>query len=321
MTFRGKDAMNLETLKIHRFAAMFPPIDSETFNLLRDSIGGGWDDAHPIVLYQGQVLDGRNRLFACIDFNRHHPDRAITPTFREFEGDGDAAFLFVLRENLYRRNMTKGECAVVVLEAEEMLRKRPSRPQELAHKCATPSGKAEVSIPETVRIFESAQNVSRRTVEQLKELKKLDPEGFNRVATQKKSVLSELKKAKAKLPQIAPESKPDLDAEGIPVHPKAAEALTEGRRIIRALTNDLHAAYRRVEELSGTPLGRRVNKSTLLVDFKNITAHLSSAMPYSSCPMSQDCPRECKLCQGTQWITKTQFDSLPPTFKPVKVKA
>ena len=31
--------------------------------------------------------------------------------------------------------------------------------------------------------------------------------------------------------------------------------------------------------------------------------------------------RECKLCQGTQWITKTQFDSLPVTFKPQKVKA
>jgi ParB family chromosome partitioning protein len=44
---------------------------------------------HPVVRYQGKILDGRNRLLAC--------ERAgVEPRFEDFEGDDAAALALVI---------------------------------------------------------------------------------------------------------------------------------------------------------------------------------------------------------------------------------
>jgi ParB-like chromosome segregation protein Spo0J len=60
---------------------------------------------HPIVLYQGKVLDGRNRLKACLEHGI-----PLKPTdFIEFIGDDKAAQAFVHSSNLYRRHLNPAE--------------------------------------------------------------------------------------------------------------------------------------------------------------------------------------------------------------------
>jgi hypothetical protein len=91
-------------LKAHPYADLLPmmsPVELET--LTEDVRAHGL--VHDIVLYQGKVLDGRNRLVAC--------DRAgVEPRFKDFEGDDDAAMNMVLSLNVARRNLTTGQRAI-----------------------------------------------------------------------------------------------------------------------------------------------------------------------------------------------------------------
>ena len=54
-------------MKTHSAADVFPLLDekSEQFAQLVESMHGGFDPAHPVVLWRGEVLDGRNRIRAA----------------------------------------------------------------------------------------------------------------------------------------------------------------------------------------------------------------------------------------------------------------
>ncbi len=61
--------------EFHPFAAIWPLMDGEDFEKFAADIKS--NGLHlPIVLYQGKILDGRNRYRACIaaDFEPHFED-------------------------------------------------------------------------------------------------------------------------------------------------------------------------------------------------------------------------------------------------------
>ncbi|RWF65183.1 MAG: S-adenosylmethionine-binding protein [Mesorhizobium sp.] len=62
---------------------------------------------HPIVLYEGKILDGRNRLAAC-EFGQ------LEPSFVDYAGDDPLGF--VLSENLRRRHLTESQRAMVAAQ-------------------------------------------------------------------------------------------------------------------------------------------------------------------------------------------------------------
>jgi hypothetical protein len=76
---------------------------------------------HDIVLYQGAVLDGRNRLLAC-------EKAGVDPRFTEYEGDDAGALALVISLNVQRRDLTAAQRAVVAARTlplfEEAARKR-----------------------------------------------------------------------------------------------------------------------------------------------------------------------------------------------------
>lgn len=57
----------------------------------------------PIVLHEGQILDGRNRYLACIKAK-------VEPVFTEYTGDDP--FRFVVSMNIERRDLDDGQRAV-----------------------------------------------------------------------------------------------------------------------------------------------------------------------------------------------------------------
>ena len=90
-------------LEPHPFAEVFPTLDGKAFNALVQDIEAR-EQQEPIVVYEGKILDGRNRYRACQILGRY-------PVLREFTGDD--AMGFVLSANLHRRHLNEGQRAMV----------------------------------------------------------------------------------------------------------------------------------------------------------------------------------------------------------------
>jgi hypothetical protein len=69
-----------------------------------------------IVLYEGKILDGRNRFRAC-------EAAGVAPAFREFGSDpldGDDALSFVVSRNVLRRHLSKAQLGMVAGRTREI---------------------------------------------------------------------------------------------------------------------------------------------------------------------------------------------------------
>lgn len=84
---------------IHPLSEKYPLMDAEEFAAFKADLA-----AHglknPIWLFEGRVLDGRNRLRACLELG-------IDPVFAEFEGSEAEAAAFVDSQNLHRRHLSR----------------------------------------------------------------------------------------------------------------------------------------------------------------------------------------------------------------------
>jgi hypothetical protein len=82
--------------EIHPAANIFPPMNEhELAALLDDMKLNGQREA--IWIFEGKVIDGRNRLRVCQMLN-------LEPKFREWDGNGSLV-AFVLSLNLHRRHL------------------------------------------------------------------------------------------------------------------------------------------------------------------------------------------------------------------------
>jgi hypothetical protein len=95
----------------HYLALMLPPMAPDQYGLLREDVRQH-GVRHPIVLYEGQVLDGVHRQRAAIETGRE-------PHYVEHT-DGDP-LAFVLSENLARRHMNATERTKVAAAVYELL--------------------------------------------------------------------------------------------------------------------------------------------------------------------------------------------------------
>jgi ParB-like chromosome segregation protein Spo0J len=95
----------LQAMPVHPMAAMFPMLSEEDLAELAADIAENGVN-HPIVITRdGTLIDGRNRLAACALAK-------VEPPITYFEGSDPAAF--IISENVNRRHMTKGQCAMAV---------------------------------------------------------------------------------------------------------------------------------------------------------------------------------------------------------------
>ena len=100
-------------MKKHKFN-IFPEAKKEDFERLKADIeANGFDKSQPITTYEGEILDGWNRLKACQELT-------IAPVFTKFNGSAADAIAFVMRTNK-RRNLNSGQWATIAAEAEELM--------------------------------------------------------------------------------------------------------------------------------------------------------------------------------------------------------
>lgn len=110
-------------MEFHPAANIFPMMTGDDYRaLVADIKTNGLHE--PITLYQGQILDGRNRYTACLELE-------IEPAYREWSGAG-SPIAYVVSLNLARRHLTSSQRAVIALEVERQLGEEARRNQQEA---------------------------------------------------------------------------------------------------------------------------------------------------------------------------------------------
>jgi ParB-like chromosome segregation protein Spo0J len=91
-------------LAFHPLADIFPLMEGDEFELLVADIKMN-GLIEPIIMFDDQILDGRNRFRAC-------RAAGVVPTYRPFQGDDPSAF--VISVNLRRRHLTHEQKRAVI---------------------------------------------------------------------------------------------------------------------------------------------------------------------------------------------------------------
>lgn len=91
-------------MKPHPISELLPAMsDEELLQLTADIREHGLHQ--PVVVYEGQILDGRHRFKAC-------EAAGVPPRFTEFHGDDAGAAALVYSANLARRQLSKSQLAI-----------------------------------------------------------------------------------------------------------------------------------------------------------------------------------------------------------------
>lgn len=214
-------------LEFHPIANIFPLLDGQEAASLANSIRENGQREH-ILLFEGKILDGRNRYIACQKYG-------VSPKTRDFNGSCIEALRLVWDLNFERRQLTKSQAACADAERsilqgvyegiQEDARKRQ------AHGQTAPGKTKEYTLPklieealpdieqtkreekkaaierETLSIRAKAAKTNRTYIEAADELLEHHPEKFQEVKEGKKTITQvqrELKKEELAQKVVAP---------------------------------------------------------------------------------------------------------------------
>ncbi len=181
----------------HPSSRIFPLLpERELTELAEDITAHGL--LQPITVYQGKVLDGRNRAIACARCNRE-------PKVTEWTPNNQTPTEWVISQNLKRRHLTPSEKAVCAVEALPLL-EAEAKERQRKHSDTAPGRKGTVraSVPEVsggnrARTHAAKTfGVSERYVSDAKSLKEKAPEAFSLVREGKKKLPQAMKELKRK---------------------------------------------------------------------------------------------------------------------------
>jgi ParB-like chromosome segregation protein Spo0J len=230
----------------HPICLLIPSADEYELQELTDDIRAhGLID--PIVLFEGMILDGRNRAAAC--------ERAqVTPRYLQFGGDREDALILVISHNLKRRHLTKQAIADALVAAEDFnlhyTLAGPAAEKEAAEEAADPAESQsgiKITEPKTASSRKLARAaggaVSHVMIAATRKVKeKGEPELQEAVKRGRIGVQDA-----AKVADLPPEQQ-----KAIAVSPKprraAAEAAEAAMNALRAGGVDRHAALRKAWE-------------------------------------------------------------------------
>lgn len=169
------------TYDFHRYANIFPLMEGEAFErLAADILDNGLIE--PVVLYDGAILDGRNRYRAC---------QHVGVPARFVEYDGDNPLGFVISKNRHRRHLTSSQLAAIAVQQEELMTELAAEAR--ARKLSTLKQMSAGGAPVTETFPERANGEARervadifgtnpRYIDDAKRLKEAAPDLLQQVA-------------------------------------------------------------------------------------------------------------------------------------------
>jgi len=108
-------------MEYHDIANIFPLLTGSEFESLRDDIAKN-GLREPITIYEGKILDGRNRHAACLA-------AGILPDSVEYTGNNPLGF--VISKNLHRRHLNESQRGLISHKLENMPQGRPNKDANL----------------------------------------------------------------------------------------------------------------------------------------------------------------------------------------------
>ena len=98
-------------MEYHEIANIFPMMTDAEFEQLKDDIvlNGQLD---PVVLYEGKILDGRNRWKVCTELG-------LVINYDQYQGDNPLSF--VISKNLHRRHLDASQRAMIATDVKPLL--------------------------------------------------------------------------------------------------------------------------------------------------------------------------------------------------------
>jgi len=129
----------MDEMQIHDAANVFPMMNTEQIDELADDIRKNGQQTE-IELYDGKIIDGRNRYKACVK-------AGIEPKFCDVTEIGDP-IRYVLSMNLHRRHLDAGQRAFVALNVEEYEAKEAKQRQRNSGGDVRNRNTVQVNLPE-----------------------------------------------------------------------------------------------------------------------------------------------------------------------------
>lgn len=298
-------------LERHPLSAEYEDMTGQAWaDLVKDISENGFDKRKPIILHDGQILDGWQRQRACIECD-------VRPTYAP-PARGMAVEDVVRRENDQRRH-----------ESEQAREKRVRARRERVAKAR--------SEGESIRAIAEHEGVSKATVEE--DIKKTGAtvqggtvegkDGKKRDATKPKPLCDRCQRTGARMgcekcaelqqaARKAKSSKDDKpeevkDATGATVPEKALQAFADAKEIV-SLCKDLDAIIKRVEEIGKSAGGKMLHTSSQTQTLQNVRKSLWQGRATHLCPYCKG-KGTCKPCDSRGWTTKTFYDQSPETIK------
>jgi ParB-like nuclease domain len=131
LNFRPSVPVDYENLTAHELADLLPMIDGVNFENLKADIAKN-GIIEPILIFEGRILDGRNRYRAAKALGQLMPE-----DFTTFEGTYAEAEAYVFSTNFLRRQMTNAQKQEVI---RKMIEKYPNDSnRQIARRCGISS--------------------------------------------------------------------------------------------------------------------------------------------------------------------------------------
>jgi ParB-like chromosome segregation protein Spo0J len=179
---------NVNELEFHPIANAFPFVDGQAFEELTADIERN-GLVNPITLYEGKILDGRNRYLACKAAGTGLTEANLT----RLPEDRDPID-FVASLNLHRRHLTASQLAAVAADLANLRHGGDRRSEEF--KVSGETLKDDPLI--TQKVAAEKVGAALGSVKRAAAVKKADPEVFEEIKQGKISTGAAERKVKAK---------------------------------------------------------------------------------------------------------------------------
>ena len=186
-----------EQLEAHALAELFPSMTPDEFNALVEDI-----ERHgliePIVLFEGQILDGRHRYRACLECGAR-------PRFERFEGSEDEALARSVALNLHRRQLSTAQKAALGVTLKQFEAARAAERMRAGVNQHTPSPMEIFPGGSTGTARDRAGalvSVSGRTIDEAEKIAQAAPDVFEKIRQGQYQKMTDAKRAARLEPEL-----------------------------------------------------------------------------------------------------------------------